>query len=97
MWQRKIDRQGRLYIPIEILKKQNILAGQEMEIIIEYGEICLKKFSRIDLKTRPHVGLVKKIDESNRLVIPIEFLGVLGIKRGAYVTLRLEEDVIKIL
>lgn len=96
MLTRKIDKVGRICIPKRYLEPLEINRRQEMEITIEYGKIYVKKFSKDNLKERQYVGIVRRIDSINRIIIPVEFLKLLNIGYEKYVLLDLKDDKIQI-
>lgn len=96
LW-RSLDSLGRVVIPNEFFKELELSPAQEMEITIEYGEICIKKFQSEDFKSRPFVGFVRKLDVLHRVVIPSEYLNLLEIERKNMLALRMENGVVKVL
>ena len=90
---RKIDQLGRVRIPIKVTRKLEVSEGQEMEIIMEYGRICIKKFQRENIQERPYVGIVRKLDELNRLTIPRCYIDWLKIELGTHVKLEFENEI----
>lgn len=93
--ERKMDRLGRIGIPSKVSKKLGFLENQELEITIEYGEICIKKFQREDVQKKQYVGIVRKMDPVNRVCIPREYLDVLKIEPGNDVCLTVEDGIIR--
>ena len=67
---RKIDELGRVVIPIELRNGLGWNEKESLEIYIESNKICIRqpKFEgRID-----SVGIIRKLDELGRIVIPKE-------------------------
>lgn len=75
-----LDVCRRLCLPREVCKKYSIEEKSQMEISIEYGNICLKKFDDKDIENRPYVSMVRSLDVLNRITIPVEYCKVLNIK-----------------
>lgn len=97
MEKRKITKGRRLNIPSKFLDELELSAEwQEVELTIEYGKICIKKFERENIQKKPYIGIVRELDDLRRVVIPAEYLRVLGIERGDILQLRLEGKVIKV-
>lgn len=94
--QRKIDKAGRLRIPDCYFKQLEMHEYQEIEITIEYGKICIKKFERGNIDLKPYVGIVRTLDELYRVSIPSEYLKLLGIMKGDKIALELGVRKIKI-
>lgn len=97
MVQRKIDSLRRVAIPSIFVKKLGFTMWQEVEITIEYGEICIRKFEKKNIQERPFVGIVRSLDEVNHVVIPAEYLKVLEIKKDTMVFVTLENGTIRLL
>ena len=95
---RKMDQAGRIMIPKKIYKELKLEPYQKLEILIEYGELCLRKYdSNINLKNQPFLGIVREMDRYNRISIPEEYREKLDIHQGSILTLKLEEKTIKVL
>ncbi len=68
-----------------------------MEISIEFGAICLRRFNfEQDIMSRPHIGVVRKIDHEGRISIPAEYRKVLKIDKEDLLDVFLQGNVIKI-
>lgn len=67
-----------------------------LNLLIEYGKICIKKFERENIQKKPYIGIVRELDDLRRVVIPAEYLRVLEIEIGDIIQLRLEDKVIKV-
>lgn len=80
--QRKIESSGKIYIPIKFFRSLNFSKNQEVEIIMEYGAICIKKFSRKNLRYKSYVGIVRRLDNKQRVSIPWEYLRLMHLKEG---------------
>lgn len=97
MEKRKITKGRRLNIPSKFLDELELSAEwQEVELTIEYGKICIKKFERENIQKKPYIGIVRELDDLRRVVIPAEYLRVLKIEIGDIIQLRLEDKVIKV-
>lgn len=96
MLKRKNDSLWRIYIPKKIINELKLSQNQEMEITLEYGEICLKKFQQEDIRKRKFVGIVRSIDSYYRINIPREYMKLMGLKPGNKVTFKIEEETIKL-
>ena len=94
---RKFQKFNRIGIPNKFFNELGLSQNQEMEIIFEYGQICIKKFDRENIQERPYIGIVKRIDNLHRLVIPIEYLSLQGIEPGEMITLEIENETIKLI
>lgn len=77
---RKIDSIGRIVIPAKWRKEKRFKAWQAVEITIEYGKICVRKYEKKDASTVPYIGMVRCLDEVNRVCIPKEYIEVCGFK-----------------
>lgn len=99
MKSRNVDRNGRVIIPKKIRKELKFEPYQKLEIIIEYGELCLRKYnSSIKLKNRPYLGIVREMDKYNRIAIPAEYRTLLGLAENTRVhwDADYDEEVIRI-
>ncbi|MCI9015568.1 MAG: hypothetical protein HFJ53_00105 [Clostridia bacterium] len=96
MQQRKLDQLGRVCIPSKFFNELNLSKKEKMEITIEYGEICIKRFNAKAIKKREYIEIVRILDQLNRITLPAEYLDILGIKRGNVISLTMEEETIKI-
>lgn len=92
----KLNSLRRIRIPLKIFNKLDFSDGQAVEISIQYGEICVVKFQKEDLHTRPFIGIVRYLDSSLRFGLPTEYLDLLDLHLGDMVYLEVVNDVIKI-
>lgn len=88
--QGKIDSLRRVKIPTHLLKELNFSKRQAVEVSIQYGKICIRKFENQNLQTKPFVGIVRNLDHEGRVVIPSEYLKLLKFNLGDVVNLELE-------
>lgn len=79
---RRLDGLRRVVIPIEIYRELEFQDWQEVEITIEYGKICVKKYEHQDIKQVPYIGMVRRLDNLHRIVIPIEYMMVCKIEEN---------------
>lgn len=93
---KRIDSLRRLVIPKKICTKFNMKEYQELELTIEYGHICIKIFDSNDISKRPYVGIVRKLDSLNRIVIPAEYLKCLEITQYTLLSMDIVNDKIVI-
>ena len=77
---KRIDQSRRICIPKKLSKKLGWKSEEELEITIEYGFIVIKQFDSTDISKKRYCGIVRKLDVLNRIVIPEEYVKVLGIK-----------------
>lgn len=90
---RKLDYLGRFTIPKIVVDKLEFEKFQELEIIVEYGKICLRKFdSRSDVSNRPYLGIVRRIDEANHIMIPVEYRNLLFLNENGKVNWKCDYD-----
>lgn len=87
---RRIDGVGRLVIPIEIIRNNDISTSRPFEIFIKEDSIVLKYYSE-NANTDEITGVTRKLDTLGRLVIPMEIRRGLGLKAKTYVTFFLDE------
>ena len=92
---RRIDNLGRICIPSFMRKSFEL--EKEVEITIEYGMIYIKRFNPNNIEKREYVGIVKRFDEIGRVVIPVEMLMALGIKKGQKVYCDMFEKQIRLI
>lgn len=97
MARRSVDSFMRVLIPPKIMKKLRFEPEQEIEISMEYGVICIRKFEPENFKERPYVGIIRKIDTKTRVTIPRSYAHLMGIKKGDKVEIKEVRGVIKIL
>ena len=67
------DKCGRVHIPVHFFRKMGLSTRDEVQISIEYGKICVRKFEREKLRQYSHIGIVRKIDKLDRICIPREY------------------------
>ncbi len=79
---RKFDALGRLVIPAKICHELQFEKSQKVEITIEYGKICIKKYKQRDIQKVPYLGIIRALDSLNRVVIPSEYVRVCKIEKG---------------
>lgn len=91
-----IDELGRLLIPVKIRRELQFEAYQEVEITIEYGKICIKKYEQQDIKKVPYLGMIRALDKQDRLVIPRDYMRVCKIERYREVEISLVGEKIEI-
>lgn len=92
---RKIDELGRVVIPIELRNGLGWNEKESLEIYIESNKICIRqpKFEgRID-----SVGIIRKLDELGRIVIPKEIRNKFDIAFKDAVEILVDDDVIMIM
>lgn len=97
MIKRKLDSLMRITIPKVFIKELEFLPEQKIEISMEYGVICIRKFKPENYKTRPYIGDIKKLDMINRITLPRGYANLLGLKKGDEVEIDIVRGVIKIL
>lgn len=76
----KLDNARKIFIPRKLCNLLKIKEHQEVELTIEYGCICIKKFDSNNIASRPHVGVVRYLDAQHRVVIPKEYLNCIHIE-----------------
>lgn len=92
---RKIDELGRVVIPIELRNRLGWNEKESLEIYVESNKICIRqpKFEgRID-----SVGIIRKLDELGRIVIPKEIRNKFDIAFKDAVEILVYDDVIMIM
>lgn len=97
VYERNLDEMGRLQIPVELARDMELQKGQELEITMEHGIICIKHFDPNSIGDRPYVGIIRKVHGENRIVVPVEYYKIVGIHRGGKVHIYLENQVLKII
>ena len=80
--QRRLDNKGRITIPISLFRKLGFDDKQLVEITVEYGKICLKKFYKFCIQDIAFIGIVRPLDAYRRLNIPVDYLKILDIDLG---------------
>ena len=81
---RFIDSIGRIRIPRKIgralgYKPKTQTDCQRVEVTLEFGKICIRKFEKEGFEKRANVGLIRPVDINSRVVIPPEYRNILGI------------------
>lgn len=85
--ERKFSDVGRITIPKEFRESLQIKEGQTLDVLLEYGEIILRKFDKSMLRKRV-VGVVKELDSNGRINIPSEMIYSMGISQGDMVSVK---------
>lgn len=65
---RKVDELGRIVIPIELRSKFGLVENTQIEIFYIKDKIILKKYHQDCVSC----GIIRKLDELGRVVIPVE-------------------------
>ena len=78
---RKVDELGRIVVQKELRTVLGIDIRDEIEIYTDNSMIILKKFFQQPSYTVKSVGVVRKVDELGRIVIPKELRRALGINK----------------
>lgn len=81
----------RICIPQKMCKELNFSECEEVEITIEYGYLCVKKFDAQEISKKPYIGIVRKLDLQHCLRIPTEYLKTLHILPNRYVQFELDK------
>ena len=88
----KIDSKRRMLIPAWVCKLYEIDQKQLLEITVEYGWLCIKKFdSEVDVSKRPYTGIIRSFYSQNRIGIPREFCELLNINEDTSLEIDVEE------
>lgn len=74
---RKLDKSGRITIPRWYRKTFHLDKGSLVEITIEKGSINIKPFKWENIQAKEFVGIVRRLDNGGRIVIPSEYLEIL--------------------
>lgn len=78
---RHVDNLDRIVIPKELCKTLGIEPKAALEIYIEDSRIVLKKHTAAEGgKTKGSTGIVRHVDDLDRIVIPKETCKILGIE-----------------
>lgn len=93
---RRFDTLNRVAIPKEFAEKLKIEKDVPVEITLEYGDICIRKFDERDFEKRSYVGIVRDADNLNRVAIPAEYVAMLKLQPSSIMKISLEGDVVKI-
>lgn len=95
---KRLDSEGRLVIPIEFLKYLELYPTVDLEIMMVYGEICIKKFDwdEVNLKSRPFIGVIRSMDRQHRVFVPKNYQRLLGITPEDELEITLYENEIRI-
>lgn len=73
---RRLDEIGRITLPMELRKTMNIESRDPLEIHVEKDMIVITKYDEILGES----GIVRKIDDLGRIVLPKEFKYTLKLK-----------------
>lgn len=99
MWKerriRKYDRLNRIAIPKDWCKKLQFQYLQEVEAIMEYGKISIKKYENQDVTKLPYFGVLRSVVDG-RFTIPAEYATICDLTRNSNIILELHEDKIQI-
>lgn len=83
---KRIDRCGRISIPIEYRSLHKLRDGMLLQMRISYGSIEL-------LPMREHMtGFARALESNGRFTIPANFRKTLGLKIGSNVDISVEGD-----
>lgn len=91
---RRYDSLNRVTIPKDWCMKLQYQQSQEVEIIMEYGKISIKKYDNQDVSKLPYFGVLRIVTTNGRLTIPAEYIKLCGITNK--VILERHEDKIQI-
>ena len=91
---RQVDKLDRIVIPKELCRTMDISAKSPLEIFIENSRIVLKKHiqTEISASNKNSIGIVRKIDDMDRIVIPKEICKITGIKPKTYLEIFTEDN-----
>ncbi len=91
---RQVDKLDRIVIPKELCRTMGISAKSPLEIFIENSRIVFKKHipAEISASNKHSAGIVRKIDDMDRIVIPKEICNVIGISPKDYLEIFIEDD-----
>ena len=94
---RYLSDAGRLYIPRNLGRTLGLIDKDCLEITIEYGSICLKKFDKnMDINKAPYVGIIRQIDYLNKISIPKDYLCTLEIAPNTALDLVLDGKTLRL-
>ena len=85
---RKIDELGRIVLPKELRKTFNIQQRDPVEIYVVEDKIMIKKFTEGNVVS----GIVRKIDELGRVVLPMEMRKMFDIVSDDAFEVNVEDD-----
>ena len=79
---RHVDTLDRIVLPKELCRTLEIQPKDSLEIFIEDLRIVLKKheFSDISAKNKGSLGIIRRVDALDRIVIPKEICKTMGIE-----------------
>ncbi len=79
---RHVDTLDRIVLPKELCRSLGIEPKDSLEIFIEDLRIVLKKheFSDISAKSKGSLGIIRRVDALDRIVIPKEICKTMGIE-----------------
>lgn len=86
---RRVDDLGRVVIPKELRKVLKIQEHDPIEIFIENTNVVLKKHN---IDSAESIGIVRKIDDLGRIVIPKELRKTLKIQENNPLEIFVEDD-----
>lgn len=92
MTKRRISNFNRLCIPQKFCKALDFAPCEQVEITIEYGFLCIKKFNPHEINKKPYIGIVKKLDLQHSVRLPSSYLDLLNMKPHDYVKLEVDLD-----
>lgn len=79
---RHVDKLDRIVIPKELCKNLGIEPKAALEIFVENTRIVLKKHETEGVKNKGGIGVVRRVDSLDRIVIPKEMCKILGVEPG---------------
>ncbi len=91
---RKVDTLDRIVIPKELCRTLEIGLREPIEIFLEDGLIVIKKHTvaKISASNKGGIGIVRRIDSLDRIVIPKEICRVVGIVPRDSLEIFVEDD-----
>ena len=91
------DKGGRVHIPVHFLKEIGLSTRDEVQVCIEHGKICVKKFEREKLRQYSNVGIVRRLDKLDRICIPREYWLLFKVENACMVDIYLKGKTMVIL
>ena len=91
------DKGGRVHIPVHFLKEMGLSTRDEVQVSIEHGKICVRKFEREKLRQYKNIGIVRKLDKLDRICIPKEYWLLLNAENACMVDIYLKDKTMIIL
>lgn len=89
---RKILSAGRFVIPRKFAGKLGIKKFENLEISVKYGDLCISKFDKRNLKQKSHVGIIRKPNSDLIIQIPKEYMKLLRLKENDFVECYLKDN-----